>query len=92
MDGVVQRLQEEEKGMTILCSHNCMVTRLIVIRISALCFQRRHLSGLRVIHRGDDCSSLRAMYYTYLRMKISRNPKSSEASFHEQPRNSILRL
>ena len=32
-----------------------MWTPLIVSRISALCFQRRRLTGLRVIHRRDEC-------------------------------------
>ena len=30
---------------------------LISIRTYAHCFQRRHLNGLRVIHRKDECSS-----------------------------------
>ena len=49
---------------------------LIVPRISALCFQRRHLIGLRVIHRRDECLSLRAIYYTFLRMNIQEIPKA----------------
>lgn len=61
--------------MSILCSHNCVVTRLIVFRISALCFQRQHLNGLRVIHRRDECSSVIALYYTSISVKITRIPR-----------------
>ena len=76
----------------ILCLHNCMMTRLILFRISVLCFQRRHLSGLRVIHRRDECSSLSAMYHTFLLKDISRSPKSSETLLHELTWNLILWL
>ena len=78
--------------MSILCSHNCLMTLLIIFRTSALCFQRQHLSGLRVIHRRDECSSLSAMYYTFLRKDISRSPKSSETLLHELTWNLILLL
>lgn len=69
--------------MSILCWHKCMMIRLNVFRISALYSQRRPLNGLRVIHRWDEYSSQRGLYYAFFRMNILRHPESSETSFHE---------
>ena len=73
--------------MSIVGPDSVMRIWLIVSRISALCFQRRHLIGLRVIHRKDECLSIRAMYYTSMHMNISWNSKSSDTSLHELTRN-----
>ena len=70
-----------------------MESWLIVSRISALCFQRRHLIGLHVtIHRRNECSLLRAFCYTFIRINISRNSNSSDTSFYRLTRNLILQL
>ena len=78
--------------MQIVGLDNLIRVWLIVSRISALCFQRLRLIGLRVIHRRNECSSLRAMYYTSMLMDISGDSKSSDSSFQELAGNLVLGL